>query len=238
MALAATALSLTGCLHIIEEVTFRKSGAGAYKMTVDMSEAKGMLEMFKGMNPGGENADSTGTVPAIPENPMGQLGQQMSDVTNSIKNIQGISNVIEINDTIAFKFGYSFDFGDVAALNRALKILNKEKYDSKVDEVYKFSDKSFERLGVGDLGAEMKKSMGDAGGASEDPMMGMEMMGSLFKSMSYDQVYHFPDRVIKKNSNKIGEISEDKHTLTVKIKPFDEDQQKEKVSVATVLKLK
>jgi hypothetical protein len=237
--LAICSLSLTSCFHIFEEVTFRNNGTGVYKMTIDMSEVKGMLDMVKGMAPTGENADSTGAeMPAAPENPMGQLGQQMSDVTNSIKNIQGISNVVEINDTTAFKFGYSFDFSDVSALNRALKTLNKEKYDAKVDEVYKFSGKNFERLNVGDIGAEMKKAMGDAGGDAEESGMDMGAMSGFFKDMSYSQIYHFPDRIIKKNDNKLGVVSDDKHTLTVKILPFDEDQQKQKVSVATALKLK
>ncbi len=41
-------LMLSSCLHIIEDVTFRDSGKGSYKMTIDMSEVKGMMEMMKG----------------------------------------------------------------------------------------------------------------------------------------------------------------------------------------------
>ncbi|MDX1912304.1 MAG: hypothetical protein SFV22_12500, partial [Saprospiraceae bacterium] len=47
--LAVGASTLTGCLHIIEEATFRNNGSGNYKMTLDMSELKGMMDMMKGM---------------------------------------------------------------------------------------------------------------------------------------------------------------------------------------------
>ncbi|MCC7465121.1 MAG: hypothetical protein IT261_02570, partial [Saprospiraceae bacterium] len=47
--LAISMTALTGCLHIIEEATFRNNGSGSYKMTLDMSEMKGMMDMFKGM---------------------------------------------------------------------------------------------------------------------------------------------------------------------------------------------
>ncbi len=60
LVLGATAL--TGCLHIIEEATFHNNGSGSYKMTFDMSELKGMMDMMKGMGDQAvtEPADSTG----------------------------------------------------------------------------------------------------------------------------------------------------------------------------------
>jgi len=243
---------LTGCLHIIEEATFRNNGSGTYKMTLDMSEMKGMMDMFKGM--GGDSTamgmggDSTAiqgegdyTPPAADappaEDPMGGLGEQMSSVASTIKGLQGISNVVEIKDTTNFNFGYSFDFADVAALNRALKVINKDKYDSKVDEIFRFKGKTFERLPTGDLGAEMQKAMMNSGG-DEGEEGNMDMVKTFLADMSYEQIYHFPDREVKKSDNKLGEISGDGHTLSIKLKPFDEEQQKKKASVATKVKLK
>lgn len=252
--LAVFALSLTAltsCLHIIEEATFRNNGSGSYKMTLDMSEMKGMMDMFKGMEDGnvlGTEGDSTSiqgegdyTPPAEPTtgDPMGGLGDEMSNVAASIKGVQGISNVIEIKDTSNFNFGYSFDFTDVAALNRALKIINKDKYDTKVEEIFRFNGKSFERLGVGDLGAEMQKAMMENGGeGAEGDEGGMDMAKMFLADMSYKQIYHFPDRTVKKSDNKISEITNDGHTLTINLKPFSEEQQKSKASVAAKVKLK
>ena len=243
-----SATMLTGCLHIIEDVTFRNNGSGVYKMTVDMGELKGMMDMMKGMGDaaGAEQGDSTAiggegdyTPPAEDENPMSGLGKEFSGVAESLKSIPGITNVTEINDTAAYSFGYSFDFADVATLNRALKVVGKEKYDSKNEETFKLKGKSFERLGVGDLGAEIKKALNENTGDLDEEAEGqMDMMKMFFADMSYKQVYHFPDRKVKSSTNNLGEITDDGHTVTYTIKPFDEEQQKKKVSVATKLKLK
>jgi hypothetical protein len=236
---------LTGCLHIIEEATFRNNGSGSYKMTIDMGEVKGMMDMMKGMGGETPEGDSTAIVgeeptiaPAADDNSMAQMGEQLSSVSASLKAVQGITNVVEQNDTTNLQFGYSFDFQDVAALNRALRIINKEKYDSKTEEIFKFNGKNFERLAVGDIGAELKKALAQGGEENEEAESGLEMMKMFFADMSYKQVYNFPDRIVKKSDNKIGEISSDKHTLTINLKPFDEEQQKQKVSVATKVKLK
>ncbi len=241
--LAAAGLFLSGCLHIVEEVTFRNNGSGSYQMVLDMSEVKGMLDMFQGMGQESES-DSTAVADDQPaaalgaDNPMGQLGNEISSVAQSLKGVAGLTNVTEINDTSAFKFGYAFDFSSVDALNKALRIINKEKYDAKTEEVFKFKGKSFERLAASDLGAEIKKALSESTEDSEVDGESLDMMKMFFADMSYQQVYRFPDREIKKSSNKLSEISDGAHTLSITIKPFDEEQQKQKVSVATVVKLK
>jgi hypothetical protein len=237
--------TMTGCLHIIEEVTLSSKGSGTYQMVVDMSELKGMMDMMKGMgeNMPGEESDSTTiggegdyTPPAAEEeeSPMGNIGEEFSGVASSLEGIPGISNVVAINDTAAYKFGYSFDFVDINALNRALKVIGKEKYDTKNEETFRFSGKNFERLGVGDLGGEIKKTLSESDEVDESQM---DMMKMLFADMSYQQIYRFTDRKIKKSDNKLGELSDDDHTLTITLKPFDEEQAKQKASVATKIKL-
>ncbi len=252
LVLTISVTTLTGCLHIIEEATFRNNGSGTYKMTLDMSEMKGMMDMFKGM--GGDSTamnlsgDSTSiqgegdyTPPAEApptEDPMGGLGDQMSSVSSTLQGVQGITSVVEIKDTTNLNFGYSFDFADMAALNRALKIINKDKYETKVEEVFRFKGKSFERLSTGDLGEEMKKAMMANGGGDEGEESSMDMVKMFLADMSYKQVYHFPDRVVKKSDNKQGEISDNGHTLTINLKPFNEEQMKSKAGVAAKVKLK
>lgn len=243
--LAMVSMTLTSCLHILEEVTFKDNGNGSYAMTLDMSELKGMMDMMKGMTGDSLSGDSTaimsGDAPAAEpavDNSMSQMGEQLSSVAASLKGIEGINNVVEVNDTANLKFGYTFDFADVAALNRALKIINKDKYDSKTDEIFKFSGKNFERLGAGDLGEEIKKALAEGGGEEEGGEESMDMMKMMFADMSYTQVYHFPDREIKKSDNSLAALSDDNHTMTILIKPFDEEQQKLKPTVATTAKLK
>lgn len=226
--LLSATLFFAGCLHVEEQVSFLKNGSGSYGITLDMSEMKGMMDMVKSM------ADDPSAGEMGGSGDFSQLGQQLSTVKASIEGIQGISNVRETNDTAAFKFGYTFDFANVDALNRALRIINKEKYDSKSGAIFAYTGKDFERFSAGDIGEEIKKAMSE----SEDEDQSMEMVKMFFNDMSYKTIYHFPDQAIKKNSNPIGSVSADGHTLTVELKPFDPAQQNQKAGVATKIKLK
>lgn len=231
VALAALfALTLSSCLHIVEEVTVRKNGSGNYKLMLDMSEMKGMLDMMKSMAPDSLQAGAAGS-----DGSMNQMGEELTRVAQSLEGTPGLSNIVEIKDTANFQFGYSFDFQDAAALNKALKIINKEKFDSKADEVFVIDGKTFERSTAGDFGAEIKKQLAESGeeGAGEQ----MDMVKMFFADMSYKQVYHF-ERAVKKSSNELSEVSEDGQTVTITIKPFDEEQAKKNPSVATKVKLK
>lgn len=235
--LAIGSMALTGCLHILEEVTFKDNGSGTYKMTLDMSEIKGMMDMFKGMQADSLSGDSSGvSMDAAGDNGMSEMGVQLSSVAQTLKSVDGLSNVTEINDTASFSFGYSFNFANVAALNKAMKVINKEKYDSKVEEVFKFNGKNFERLAAGDLGAEIKKALAENEDAEAEA--NMDMVKTFFADMTYKQIYHFPDRAVKKSTNELSEITDDGHTLTIALKPFDEEQEKKKLSVGTAAKLK
>lgn len=230
-------LGLTSCLHIVEEVTFNNKGNGSYKMNLDMSEVKGMMEMFKGMDTDSTAVEGAeGEVAAEEDNSMAQMGTEISGVAGTLKTIQGVTNIVEINDTTAFQFGYSFDFNSVETLNKALKVINKEKYDSKVEEIYIFNGKSFERKAQGDMGEEIKKALAE--GDDEAGEESMDMVKMFFADMTYKQVYHFPDRQVKKSSNGLSELSDDDHTLTITLKPFDEEQLKSKANVRTEVKLK
>lgn len=246
------ALLFSSCLHIVEEATFHNNGSGSYKMTIDMSAIKGFMEMAKNMggNEAKPAADSSGvsdggdyTPPAdtASGNQMSGLGDEISGVAASLKDLPGITNVMQVKDTANFSFGYSFDFANVDALNRALKIVNKEKFQSQGDgETFKFDGKRFERLGSGDIGAEMKKAMSESSGEGDDETAEsqMDMVKMFLGDMSYKQIYHFPDRKVKKSSNKLSVLSDDNHTMTLTLLPFDEEQQKKKASVATKIKLK
>lgn len=233
-------LTLTSCLHIIEEVTFRNDKSGSYKMTIDMSEVKGMMDALKDMGGDSTATDTEGEEPPAEapqeDNSMAEMGQELSNVAKSLRGVAGITNVTELNDTSAFKFGYSFDFATVEALNRAMKIINKEKYDATADEVFKFNGKSFERLPVGDIGGELKKALTESEEESDEE--NMEMLKMFFADMTYQQVYTFPDKMIKKSTNTLSEVSPDGHSVTITLKPFNEEQQKSKASVTTQVKLK
>lgn len=234
--LAMATLTLSSCLHILEEVTVKSNGSGSYSMTLDMSEMKGMMDMMKGMVPDSLSTDSLGGGGAVAEdsNPMSQMGAELTNVAKSLEGVKGLTNIHEINDTSAFKFGYSFDFENVEALNKALQIVAKEKFDSKNPETFQLEKKKFTRLSSGNFGEEIKKQLseGEEGGEEQ-----MEMVKMFFTDMTYKQVYHF-EKKVKNSSNKLSEVSEDGQTVTIVIKPFDEEQAKLSPTVATEIKLK
>ena len=235
-------LALTSCINIFEDVTFKDNGSGTYKMTIDMSGMKDMMEMVKGMN-GEMGADSTGAegaeaapAPDASEG-MSQMGEQLAgNIKKTIGEIPGISNVVELQDTATLQFGYTFDFANVEALNKAIKALTKEKYDSKAEETYKFSGKKFERLAAANIGELFKSAMGEASDEAEEGSM--DMVKTFLADMKYTQTYRFPDRVVKSSSNGLSQIQDNGHTLVIELKPFDEEQAKQKASVITEVKLK
>lgn len=261
--LITCSLLLSGCLNILEEITFKKDGSGTYALTLDMGEMKSMMDMFKNMAPGADstgttagedgkdlNADDiqnkdsetpTGDEPAaeVPPSDMSQIGEQLTGgIAKSLKGVPGISNIVEVNDTAAFKFGYTFEFANVEALNKAIKIINKEKYDAKADETYKFSKKKFERLSAGNIGEELKKALSEGGDEDSGEEGSMDMLKSFFADMTYTQVYHFPDKKVKSSSNSLSTLSDENHTVTIVQKPFSEDQAMKKAGITTSVKLK
>ena len=246
---------MTSCLHIVEEVDVKKNGSGTYTMKLDMSEMKSMMDMFKGME-GMSEAEENIVVEEDDDevrdivverdeeddhdnsNPMGdadpsKIGEEFTNVSETLKLVKGLTNVESINDTAAFIFGYTFDFQDIESLNEGLELVNKEKFDSKAENVYKADKKGFKRSGAANFGAEIKRALSE--GEGEEGAEAMGMMKMFFGEMSYKQIYHF-EKKIKKSSNKYSEISEDGHTLTIKVMPFSDAYQD--ATVATEVKLK
>lgn len=232
--LAAT--MLTSCLHIIEEVTFRENGSGKYAMTLDMSEVKSMMEMMKSMTPDSSGQAAMGGEAGAGDQ-MSQMGAQMSSVTASLSTVKGITNVVPLNDTSNYQFGYVFEFANVEALNKALKVVGKETFESNGPDAFSFDKKKFERYNASDFGAELKKQLSAGAGEAGGEEGGADMMKMFFADMTYKQIYHF-DRKVKKSTHSLSELSDDDKTLTITLKPFDEEQAKNKVDVATAVKLK
>jgi hypothetical protein len=237
--LTAGSLLATGCLHIVEELTTKKNGSGSYKLTFDMSEMKDMMDMVKSMAADSLSADSA----AMPEigNPMAMLGgkSESGAFLGALRSIPGITNVAESNDTVQLVSSFSFDYADNAALNRALHAIYKDRFDKKITDPYKNAKKKFQRFATADLGTMFRAAFDEASDAAGEDDEGMgDMAGMFFSTMTYKQVYIFPDRTVKKSTNPLSEISADGHTVTIEMKPFDKEQQASNPSVATEIQLK
>ena len=232
-------------------------------MKIDMSEMKSMMDMFKNMGEG-ENADMEESDEVIMEDMDGsddgevqdivleeppreedggmmeddadpsKMGEEFAKMTETLERVKGLTNVQSINDTAAYVFGYSFDFQDIASLNKGLELVNKEKFDAKAEDVYSLSKKKFTRSGAANFGEEIKRALSEGEG-EEGMEESMDMMKMFFGEMTYKTIYHF-DRKIKSSSNDLSEIGPDGKTVTITMKPFSEDHKNK--GVATDIKLK
>jgi hypothetical protein len=232
--LLSASLLLSGCLSVLEEVTLNKDGSGTYSLTLDMSAVKGFIEMAKEMaQDSSANKNEVPEIPNIQDASMTQLGEQLISVKTSLSGIAGISNVQETNDTTEFKFGYNFQFATVEALNRALRVINKEKYESKTGEVFKFDGKVFVRNADGDIGAQLQNAL-----AENDEEGSSDMVKMFFSDFTYTQKYRFAEQKVKKNSNKSGSIDADEKVVTIELKPFGEQNPQNPATVATKIVVK
>jgi hypothetical protein len=224
-------ISLSSCLNIFEDLTFRKDGTGHYQMKIDMGKVKEMLEMVKSMQP-----DSMATGGETDQ--MGQMGTAFVAMADLVKNMRGITNVVAINDTANFVFGYEFDFLNVEALNRAVKKISSESGGdlgkNVPDEIFKYKKGKFERINFGGgMMDEVQKSLGGEAGGDE-----MAQAKIMLADMTTTTTYHFPDQDVKKQNHNLGQISSDKHTISIETKPFAEGVDVKKLTSAISVKLK
>ena len=223
------AITMSSCLNILEEITFKKSGSGHYKMSIDMSQMKQMMEMLKGM--GGQDSTGTGAAEMGQLDQMGAAFTQLSDVLHGVR---GLKNTMAINDTTNFVFGYEFDFDDIDALNRAVKKIGDqgETKGGVPDALFTFKKGKFERLDAsGGMVEDMKKAM--IGGDEN-----MEQAKMMFADMTATTIYNFPDQKVSKQNHSSGEISKDGHSIKIELKPFAEGADLKKMGSGIKAKIK
>jgi hypothetical protein len=229
--LALAIFSLSSCLNIFENFTFKKDGSGHYSMKMDMSQMKDMMEMMKTMNAeGGENSGESA-------NELSKIGDSFGELLAKIKSEPGISNAMVISDTTQFHFGYEFDFKNINSLNAALVKLSEDMGEGMKNPVPKdmfdFSKGKLKRKAGENMFDLMKKTMG---GEADSP--DMQQAKEFMQDATISTTYHFPDQKIKKQTSKFGQISADEHSVTVEAKPFSDGFDAKKFTSEIEIKLK
>ncbi|TAF32785.1 MAG: hypothetical protein EAZ57_07595 [Cytophagales bacterium] len=131
-----TAVFLTSCFEVREEFDIKSDGSGSYKFVLDMSQIGAMM---KGMQ---ESLPDS----AKQEDPTSQLGNVNGVKFESVNEIKGISNAVEINDKDNYIFGGQFDFANIEALNKALSLISKDSTTGDMPPgIYSFSKGTFAR---------------------------------------------------------------------------------------------
>lgn len=110
ISILAIVLGTSSCFDILEEYHFNPDGSGSSRMIADVSQMMDLMSAF------GSALDST-------EGGDDETLKEMFDESTTLallKNIPGITNVRNLNSKEEKQVGYSFDFQDMDALNRAL----------------------------------------------------------------------------------------------------------------------
>ena len=180
-------------------------------MVIEMSE---MMSMMEGLMSSEEN-NSTDMV--------GTMDSSMLEVAETLRGINGISNVA--HKTENYKFKISYDFANIDALNEASQnnalssggMGQGEMMDGMMptSPAYEWTAKTFERID-----APMSDLFNQASGDDEEMAQAMEMAKMFMGSASFKSIYHFPGKV-KKVENDDARISADKKTTTLEVKLLD-----------------
>lgn len=165
--------TLTGCLTIEENYTFKKNGSGSMEYVVDMSE---LGEMIKGLDALSEDKDK-------PKDDLGML--DLKDNIEQLSTIPGISKVkLQKAEWVQ---RISFRFNDLNALNSALNVLLPDSsgeshrfFAWEGSTLVRTNNRHAQELGAG-LGQQEEALEGEEGGDLN--------MGALLSMMKYK--YHF-----------------------------------------------
>ena len=208
----------TGCIDFLEEITYHKDGSGTYQFTVDMSAMKSML-------------DGLGSDEEKEKDPMKDIDGKFKELEDKFEKIKGISQFKNINDTSAFVFGFSFDFKDALALNKAL--LAQDDQLASSTNLFSGSKRTLTRFNKGSMAETMKNEL--AGEETDEEQMAM--VKSMFGDMKLRTIYHF-DRRVKSSSNVNSLISADNKNVTLDYYFFKPELNKGDDGEGTVIKLK
>lgn len=236
-------MSLSSCLTIIEEITVRKEGSGSYRLVMDGEKSiQKSRDVWKSEDQP-QFKDTTGTVQSSDTDEFATELKRRSDLTAQILGEKkGISNVMGFNDTKTSQSGFSFDFAQVEDLKKAMTSLESTETFGLWDEpcTIDLKGRTLKRrtkeAGFKDfISAETLKIIEESG---QNPLAVKWMMKMIFKGLEFKTVYLFPDQKIKKCNDKRAQLSDDRHTLTILEKPFDENNSSDKKPDMLIIRLK
>lgn len=199
--LACLLIGLSSCLEITEQVRIREGGSGQFTFTVDMSEAKPLLDVAKGFS---KDAD--------PNEVTSDLNTGMEDAHKRLQSAKGIHNSALIRSKNGLLSGITFEYDNVEALNKAVNIVQNNKPDAQ-EQFFAWNGQRLHRLNILKIENEIKNKTGnDLNGL--DLTVNGKSIKEIMKNMVYRTEYTF-DKPIKSVSNSSATLSADKRKVTV-----------------------
>ncbi|EMR01735.1 hypothetical protein [Cesiribacter andamanensis] len=199
--IACLLIGLSSCLEITEQVHMRSNGSGQFTFTVDMQEAKPLLDMAR-------NFSSE----ANPEAVKSDLSTGMDEAHGRLQKIKGIHQPTLIKSKDGLLSGITFEFDNVAALNKAINAVQNSKGEPQ-EEYFAWNGQQLHRLNTLKLENEVKKGT-DSGLAGLDLSVNGKSFREILNSMVYRTEYRF-DTPIKGVSNSNATLSADKRKVTL-----------------------
>jgi uncharacterized protein YceK len=205
-----TALFLSGCINITEEIFLEKNGSGKYAMTMDLEKAVEMMDMLKSFAPDSLAGDMK----------QGNILDSVKDNFKVFDSIPGITNVKK--EQKGNVFTVSFDFKDIATLNEAMRKRNKKTETQK--DLYTFAPGSFSFQDTTAFGMNDAMKELDGAGSADSSAAAMEMFKSMIGDMNYSTIYHLPGKV-SSFSNKEAKLDPDGKTLRLTVNLLERSKQ-------------
>lgn len=222
-------LFTTSCFDILEEYEFNADGSGKGKLTIDVSRMMDMMASFAGM-------DSTGEA----QKSMDEMFTENSAV-ETLKKLEGISDVKSLSDRDAKIVGYSYAFANIEALNNALAA-------------------SSEAMDFASMGVDMGNPESSAGnyfvrkgnkltrvmdfkdtdekeeGTEEEGEQYEEMAKMMFADAKYELHYSFEQGVKKVKKSKNAVVGPDGHSVSLSVPFLDIMDKKAEMGCEILLK--
>lgn len=196
---------LTGCFELEEKAHFNKDGSGNYQFTIDLAQLGSFINMMEAMDSNKDVEEAS---------PKDEIKKGFEESKSELADIKGISNVTPIEDEENFRFGFSFDFKDINALNAGMnKIFDIKEDGEPVDMTFfSFRKGRLERFEHQDMAGMLNK-------ASENGKVEIDG-GAFMKDFRFTTIYTF-EEPIKNVSNQEVMLSPDRKTVTNSVQPFN-----------------
>jgi len=190
-------ISMTSCVEIIDDLTFKSDGSGTFKYTVNLSASKVKVNSLLAL----DSLDGK-KVPSIQE-----IKDKITKYKEIIAQKEGISNVKVETDFTNFILKFQCDFSSILTLQKAIKeiVLDESKNKKEIESYWLTWEGNKLTRSVpsitGDLTARLKK----------EDIEGL-------KKGNYISITRF-DRTIEKCENTASLISANKMNVMLKITP-------------------
>jgi hypothetical protein len=231
-------LGCTACFDLQENLLLKKDGSGKFSFLINLGEFKPMLSMFDQEDNKIDKEKST-----TRKSPANKLNSTFEITRRKLLNTPGISNVKNIEDTINYSFGLSFDFKNIEALNKAMnRLFEDDSADTEIEETVYFQLKNNQltRLEVLDSKSLLGKTNAMSGiSKSGKTDNGLMSLSKLFEAVTYTANYEFENKIDSiKNENAM--LSSNLKKVSIKCFPFaaPEDSTQQKCSISNIITFK